>query len=66
MKIKIFVETTKVANLEASVNRWLSENEEVRIHHVSQSELETPSRGWVLKLSVFYTGSKGSPPGGMI
>jgi hypothetical protein len=53
MKIRVFT-VTHSNQMEEPVNRWLSENPAIEIHHVRQSESMNVD-SWSLTLTIFYT-----------
>jgi hypothetical protein len=55
MKVKVFT-VTHSNQMEEPVNRWLSENPSIEIHHVRQSE-SMNEESWSMTLTVFYTDS---------
>jgi hypothetical protein len=52
-KVKIFSSLQDVAALEVEINDWLSENPNVRIIDMLQTQSTTP-QGWNLIITVFY------------
>jgi hypothetical protein len=52
-KIKIFTSFQDVSALEVEINDWLSQNPNVRIIQMLQSDVDTP-QGWSLIITVFY------------
>ncbi len=53
MNVKVFT-VTHSNQMEEPVNRWLSENPSVEIHHVRQSE-SMNNESWSMTLTIFYT-----------
>jgi hypothetical protein len=52
-KIKIFSTFQDISALEVEINDWLSENSNIRIIQMLQSEINTP-QGWNLIITVFF------------
>jgi hypothetical protein len=52
-KIKIFSTFQEISVLEVEINDWLSENANIRVIQMLQSEISTP-QGWNLIITVFY------------
>lgn len=52
-KIKIFVSFQDAAALEVEVNEWLSENPNIRIIQMLQTNHDT-TKGWNLVVTLFY------------
>ena len=52
-KVKIFSTFQDISAMEVGINDWLSENANIRIIQMLQSELGTPQK-WNLIITVFY------------
>ena len=52
-KIKIFSTFQDVSALEVEINDWMSQNANIRIIQMLQSELGT-QQGWNLIITIFY------------
>ena len=52
-KVKIFSTFQDISAIEVEINDWLSENANIRIIQMLQSELGTPQK-WNLIITVFY------------
>ena len=69
MRVRIFPERNDVKYLENTVNSWLSENPDVEICHVVQSETDaTEKYGWSMTLTIFYkrSGESEDPHAGIV
>jgi len=53
-KIKIFAAYQDVAAIEQDINDWLSQNPNILIVSVTQSETNVPPQGWKLVISILY------------